>query len=126
MSDVAGFGGYAHSALRDLAPVGLVWDGVACGVNLNQGIIHGVIHLQFEHKNVVLGLYDYIGTSLYALHLGIHLAVKQREYHIHQELIEILASLLRHPFLAGDDIVGNTGDIGTEFGEGCRQVAFEQ
>ena len=37
-----------------------------------QGIIHGVIHLQFEDIDVVLGLYYHIGTTENALHLSVH------------------------------------------------------
>ena len=40
-----------------MASVGFVRDGIAFGVYLSQGIIHGVVHLKFEDIDVVLGLY---------------------------------------------------------------------
>ena len=56
MGDVPGFGGDGHTAFGHGASVGFVGNGIALGVYLGQGIIYGVIDLQFEDINVVLGL----------------------------------------------------------------------
>ena len=46
MHYVAGFGRDAHAAIRHLASVSLVWDRIAFGVYLSQGIVNGVIYFQ--------------------------------------------------------------------------------
>ena len=56
VGDVAGFRGDSHTAFGHGATVGFVGDGIALGVYLRQGIIHRVVHLQFENVDVVLGL----------------------------------------------------------------------
>ena len=50
MGDVAGFRGDSHTAFGHGAFVGFVGNGIALGVNLSQGMIHRVVHLQFEHN----------------------------------------------------------------------------
>ena len=54
-----------------------IGNGIALGVYLSQGILYGVVHLQFEELDVVLGLDDHIGSTQNALHLSVHLAVEQ-------------------------------------------------
>ena len=72
MHDVADFGGDAHSTLSDFPAVRLIGNGIALAINLSQGVIHCVIHLQFEDEDVVLGLYHHVGTTEDALHLSIN------------------------------------------------------
>ena len=50
MGDVAGFGGDGHTTFGHGASVGFVGNGIALGVNLSQGMIHRVVHLQLEHN----------------------------------------------------------------------------
>ena len=64
-----------------------------------------------------------VGSAQHALHLSIHLAVEQREHHIHQKLVERLLFLLCHPLLAGYYVVGQGSYVGTEFGKCRRQLS---
>ena len=61
---------------------------------LREGILHGVIDLQFKNKDV-----------------GVDGGVEQGEHHIYKELVERLALFLVLPFLLGDDVV-SMGTIG--------------
>ena len=58
-------------SISHLASVSFVRDGIALGVYLSQGVVNGVIDLQFENVDVGICLYHHVGTTKYTLHLGI-------------------------------------------------------
>ena len=126
MSDIASLGRYAHAALGNLPAVCLVGYGVALGVYLLQGMVHGIVHFQLKDEDVVTCLYHNVGTAKDAFHLGVYLAVQQREDNIHEQLVERLALLPCHPLLPGYYVIGKTGYVGAQLRKGFWKISFQQ